>query len=219
MKPLHSAGTIALEESCWKRTLRWNEKAVLSYTLRCPKIMETNRATRRLSRYYRHVADEWKHRWEAQLYPAACQAAQDTSRPFQPWEATLTYEVTYHQDGLLSLYLDAYEWTGGAHGITLRTGDTWELSSGTPRALASFFPRGCRWKAETLRQVRAQIQARMDSGESVFFPEWSTLAASHFHPERFYLTTDGPAVFYPLYTIAPYVEGIPVFSLALPAAD
>lgn len=34
--------------------------------------------------------------------------------------------------------------------------------------------------------------------------------------ERFYLTEAGPVIYFPLYSIAPYAEGIPAFSLAIP---
>ena len=37
-----------------------------------------------------------------------------------------------------------------------------------------------------------------------------------FDPERFYLTEAGPVIYFPLYSIAPYAEGIPAFSLAIP---
>ena len=37
-----------------------------------------------------------------------------------------------------------------------------------------------------------------------------------FDPERFYCTPEGPVVFYPLYSVAPYAEGIPVFPITPP---
>lgn len=35
----------------------------------------------------------------------------------------------------------------------------------------------------------------------------------HFNPRNFYLTDSGLAFFYPMYAIAPAMEGIPVFTL------
>ena len=58
----------------------------------------------------------------------------------------------------------------------------------------------------------------MDSGCSLFDPDWPRLLRRSFDPERFYLTPEGIAVFFPLYAIAPYAEGIPVFLIPYPEA-
>lgn len=53
-------------------------------------------------------------------------------------------------------------------------------------------------------------------GESWFAPDWEARLPRSFDPERFYLTEAGPVIYFPLYSIAPYAEGIPAFSLAIP---
>ncbi len=40
------------------------------------------------------------------------------------------------------------------------------------------------------------------------------LVSKRFSPRRFYLTEDGPVVFYPVESVAPAMEGFPSFSLA-----
>ena len=87
---------------------------------------------------------------------------------------------------------------------------------GLPRSLASFFPPRFRWRRAVLEQVRAQIEARLANGEAWFFEDWRQRLPAAFDPEHFYCTQAGPAVFFPLYRIAPYAEGIPVFPLSLP---
>ena len=39
------------------------------------------------------------------------------------------------------------------------------------------------------------------------------LLRRHFNPQNFYLTAEGLSFFYPMYAIAPAMEGIPVFTL------
>jgi hypothetical protein len=140
----------------------------------------------------------------------------ERSRPFQPWEARLTYQVTCQTEDLLSLSVDAYEYAGGAHGLTTRRGDTWDLPAGLPRTLASFFPPRHPWRRLVLEQVERDIRRRLSSGESWFEPDWQRLIVREFDPERFYCTPEGPVVFYPLYSVAPYAEGIPVFPITPP---
>lgn len=203
--------SIPVEESVYKRVLKCGDEPVLTLTIRLPKLTGETAAVRRIARCYRRLSDVWRARWEGTLYQSACAAqteASAASRPFRPWEAQLGYTVTYHEKGLLSLYLDAYEYTGGAHGVTTRFADTWDLRTGFPRLLPSFFPPKTRWRQVVLTAVREQVNVLLATGESAFFDDWGTSAAADLDPCNFYLTEEGVVVFYQLYTLAPYVEGI-----------
>lgn len=210
---------LAVETEEWKRALEWEGETVLSISLQYPKLPEESPGLRRVGRYYRRLAQQWQSRWEGPLYLQAqawAQAMRERSRPFQPWEARLTYHIACQTETLLSLWVDAYEYAGGAHGVTTRQGDTWELPAGLPRSLASFFPPRCPWRKRVLEQVEREIRRRLDAGEAWFEPDWQRLIVREFRPEHFYCTPEGPQVFYPLYSIAPYAEGIPVFPIVPP---
>ena len=207
---------IRVEVGAWRRVLKWEEEPVLTLSLRWPKLSEDLPGTRRVGRYYRQVSEQWKARWETELYQRACEgaaAARAASRPFQPWTASLDFALTHREGGLLSLYQDAAEYAGGAHPITVRRGDTWSLPSGTPRSLSSFFPPRSRWRRRVLEEAAAQVQARISAGEALFYEDWPRRLEAEFNPERFYLTGEGPVLFYPLYAVAPYAEGIPTFQI------
>ena len=211
---------LVVEAGTWKRILKREGEAVLTLSLRWPKLPEDRAGLRRINRCYQRMAGLWQNRWEGALYQNACEtaaAAQAAGRSFSPWEAVLDFTVTYQDEDLLSLYLDAYEYAGGAHGLTVRHADTWDLSTGTPRTLASFFP-GRHWRKEILSALHAQAQSRVAAGTTLYYDNWPELLTAYFDPERFYRTQEGLSIYYPLYTIAPYAEGIPVFSLPLPAS-
>lgn len=112
--------------------------------------------------------------------------------------------------------MNAAERTGGPHGVTLRQGSAWALPGGSPLTLGELFPPGFRWRAWALAEVERQLRARLSAGESWFAPDWEARLPRSFDPERFYLTEAGPVIYFPLYSIAPYAEGIPAFSLAIP---
>lgn len=211
--------SIAVEAQQYKRVLKWEAEPVLTLTLNYPKLSGDTPGCRRVNRYYCQTARQWRSRWEGALYEQAKDTARslrEASRPFHPWEAALSYQITCQADGLLSVYLDAYEYAGGAHGMTVRQGDTWSMPEGTFRSLRSFFPPHFRWRRWVLEQVARSIQARLNTGDSWFEPNWQEQIVREFDPERFYCTPEGPSVFYPLYCIAPYAEGIPVFPITLP---
>lgn len=205
-----------VEAGAWRRVLKWEEEPVLTLSLRWPRLPEELPGPRRVNRYYRQVEEQWKTRWEGDLYRRACRAAaaaREASRPFTPWTASLDFVLTHQGDGVLSLCQDAAEHAGGPHPITVRRGDTWALPSGTPLSLSSFFPPRSRWRKQVLEEVAAQVEARISSGESLFYEDWRRRVKTAFHPDRFYLADGTLTLFYPLCSIAPYAEGIPTFPL------
>ena len=202
----------------WKRVMKQEGEPVLTLTLRRPAVPEGGR-TGRLERYFTQMAEQWKNRWETTLFPRACQAladAREASRPFEPWQAELDYTVTLWRPPLLSLRLDVTESNGTPRPLCLRAGETWDCSTGDPRTLRSFFPAKERhWRKQLLATLQAQAAERLASGESLLDPDCAGVMERAFDPERFYLTEEGLAVFYPLDVLGPYVEGTPVFTMAM----
>lgn len=199
----------------WKRVMKSNGKPVLTLSMRRPAFPDTGKS-RRIERYFAEVAQQWKNRWETVLFPRACQAladAQEAGGVFTPWSAELDYTVTLWRPPVLSLRLDAVESGQGPKPLRIRAGETWDCSCGYPRTLRSFFPpRTRRWRRELLDSLRAQAADRLASGESLLDPDCAQVMDRAFDPARFYLTEEGASVFYPLYILGAYAEGIPVFT-------
>ena len=86
-----------------------------------------------------------------------------------------------------------------------------------PLTLAELFPAGFRWRRWVLEEAARQLRARQASGESRFWPGLESAAwpAASIR-SGFFLTEEGPSVFFPLYALGPYVEGIPTFSAPPP---
>ena len=202
----------------WKRVMKQDGEPVLELSLRRPTFPEGGK-TARAERYFARMAEQWQARWETALFPRACQAltnARANSRPFEPWQCELDCTVTFWQPPLLSLRLDVTESDGTSRPLRLRLGETWDFSTGYPRTLRSFFPaKELHWRKKLLASLRAQAAERLASGESLLDPDCPQIMERAFDPERFYLTEEGLTVFYPLYVLGPYAEGIPVFTAEL----
>ncbi len=128
-------------------------------------------------------------------------------RGFIPYEALMTYAIRLNRQCTMSLYADHYVYTGGAHGLTTRVGDTWNLNTGAPRKLADFFPGASDYRDRIIGEVRRQIARQPD----VYFPEGAQLAESAFNEHSFYVSPRGLHIFYQQYDIAPYASGIREF--------
>lgn len=127
MKKAEQEGPI----SAGVRTLLWEGEPVLSYVP--PKIVLPVAVPRRVERYYRRLERMWRERWEGVLYRRSCAAAQEArsrSRPFEPWSAGLTGEVS-KEENELRVRWEAAEQAGGWR-CTLSREDAWQLPGGMP---------------------------------------------------------------------------------------
>ncbi len=181
---------------------------------------QRGRTARRIQRYYTAQCQAFLRRCEAFLLPqakAAAQTALAASLPFSPVQAELTFQPTYSENHLLSLYTQLREKVGERPAFLCRWGDTWDLESGYPLALSGCFPAGTPWKRRLLADIRTQAEERQRSGISCYWEDVQKCLRRRFNARNFYLTAEGLAVFYPMYAIGPAAEGIPVF--ILPYAD
>ena len=178
------------------------EIPVLTAAVSLPEpVPAADRTSRRIRRYYQLQCRSFLRYCETYLLPLAAeeyQAALAASQPLPRLRAELTYQVTYNEGGLWSLYTQSREQGPGGQVSLLRRGDTWDLASGYPAALSSLFPRRSGWKREA-------------AGVSRYHEGVRRLLRRHFNPQSFYLTAEGVVVFYPMYAIAPAMEGIPTF--------
>jgi len=109
----------------------------------------------------------------------------------------------------LSFYVDFYQYTGGAHGMTFRTAYTFDLSRGRITNLSELF--ACRYdfKEAIVKEINRQLKEILKTEPQKFFiSEIKDLFGT-----GFYLENDNLVIYYGLYEIAPYVEGIVEFSV------
>jgi hypothetical protein len=130
--------------------------------------------------------------------------------PFRTYTAMKVYEVPYNQNDFLSIFNDTYEFTGGAHGNTVRRADTWSLVMGRRLALSDFFINNT-YQGIILGNIIEQINEQLSKGNNIYFDDYKKNVFKYYDERNFYLTPEGFAVYFPLYSIAPYSSGLVTF--------
>ena len=198
-----------------ERTWTVEEIPVLTAAVSLPEpVPAADPISRRIRRYYQLQYRSFLRYCETYLLPLAAEeyrAALAASQPLPRLHAELTYQITYHEGGLWSLFTQSREQGPGGQAALLRRGDTWDLASGYPVALSSLFPRRSGWKRRLLAAAEAQALQREEAGVSQYHEGVRRLLRRHFNSQNFYLTAEGLVLFYPMYAIAPAMEGIPTF--------
>lgn len=133
--------------------------------------------------------------------------------PFHSFEAYMEYIITYNDNCYLSLYTDKYQFTGGAHGSTIRTSNTWELCSGKEIFLCHFFKPYTDYIYLLKQEMILQANKNLKSDPLIYFENYKELIVKNFNPQSFYMSPEGLVIYYQQYDIAPYSTGIVEFTI------
>jgi hypothetical protein len=126
------------------KTYTYSKTNILTLSIRFPEIRAAQSAASLISRHYRRVAQLYYTDVSARLYTGAVKEWKETQEdgfPFRPYDAVMDYQVTLNESCHFSTYTDRYEFTGGAHGSTVRTSDNWNIKTGKRVHLKDLFPR------------------------------------------------------------------------------
>ena len=205
-----------------RRTLTLEGEPVLEYTLCWPQVEGAGLGGKWISRYYAHLAQSWRRRWEREVYWQAClalAARREAAKPFTPWTGELTGETALLEGGVLSLRFWGCEVRGDGRPARVRWGDVWNLREGAPKPLRSLFTGEKGWRKRLWRTLVRQGEERRQAGDCFLDGDWARRAKKT-HPFRGWcLTGEGVEVALPQCAAAPAAEGCPVFTLPLTKTD
>ncbi|MCI1965939.1 MAG: DUF3298 and DUF4163 domain-containing protein [Oscillospiraceae bacterium] len=198
------------------REFNYRGTVVLTLSVQFPVIRLNGnpQAQARINSRFRAQASDFSRYAAGTLYRQAVRdyhSAQEHNYPFRAYDAVMKYEITLNQDCYLSTYRDRYEFTGGAHGNTVRASDTFSLQSGRRFALSHFFAPGVNYRRMVAAEILKQAEQNMLQNPGIYFDDYKHLILKYFKPENYYLTPDGVAIYYQQYEIAPYATGIVTF--------
>jgi hypothetical protein len=173
----------------------------------------------RFNMHYRQKAQKNYRYASTKLYQAAVKhhtVAKPQGVPFKNFEFVESFEPTFFKKPMMSLYYDLKEFTGGAHENTVRKGNTWDMKHGAMLTLDALFEKDYDCKPLILKYIESDARRRQITGMSSYFEGLGENLNKYYDDKNFYLTEEGLAIFYPMYTIAPYADGIQVFIVPFP---
>jgi len=208
--------TINMQE--YKRAFYYKNIEVLFLSIKYPIIsMKNNTQSEWLinNQIAMNVNDYIKH--ADYLYEQAIDSYNDSltnDYPFHGYEAYMEYTITYNENCFLSMFNDKYEFTGGAHGNTVRSSTTWELCCGMIIPIYGFFKPGTNYTQFIIDEITKQADYNMiQKKEGIYFDDYKSLIVKNLNLNSFYLSTKGLTIYYQQYDIAPYSTGIVEFTI------
>lgn len=128
----------------------------------------------------------------------------NNSENFLPYGFEFSAEVTYQQDGLISLLWSQYSFLGGAHGYTAYDGETYDLNTGEPLSLGDLLDMK---DDKAYELVEQRYQGVLQVHPEDFSENASQFVSEHIREIEYYLDADGVNVFFQVYDVAPYAAG------------
>lgn len=194
--------------------MKYDDVTVLNYRIEYPEFVSDNykKSIRAVNQFYKGEALALQNNFRTKLYRMAVEQYLDDIKngfPVHVFEALQTFEVTYNKACIISLYFDNYRYTGGAHGLTVRTSQTWNLKTGKMLKLRELYKCSDNYKSYIKKKIIEQIRENPD----IYFVNYEELVEQTFDVNNFYCTPQGVVVYFQQYDIAPYASGIREFLL------
>lgn len=197
-----------------EENLSYDNTVILKYHIEYPYIDSGSylSGVEKFNTYNKELALELKNKIEKQLYKDAINTYKynkEHGYPTMVYEVYKSLKITLNRGQLVSLYLDEYMFSGGAHGNTVRTSQTWNLGNGKIIKLYELFKEPY-FLLEIFKSIDSQIRDNADK----YFEDACSLVLETFNPQNYYLTTEKEVIIYfQEYDIAPYSSGIPIFEV------
>ncbi|MGL5087523.1 MAG: DUF3298 and DUF4163 domain-containing protein [Clostridium sp.] len=129
--------------------------------------------------------------------------------PTFPYELVSSYTLK-SENKILSFYVDYYQFTGGAHGVTNRVAYNIDIISGKEILLGDLFKDKSNYENLINKEIEKEIEKNSDN----YF-----LGKDGFNGikknQRYYIDGQNLVVYFCEYEIAPYATGMPEFKIPL----
>ncbi len=211
--------SVYVQNNIIEENLYYNKKILLSYKIEYPQFFlpRFQNNLNKINLYYKNKAYELQKTCFKKIFIEAIEEYNysiSKGYPVRQFQILLTYNITYNQYCALSLYFEQYDYLGGAHGMTYRYSDTWDIESANKIILSDLFHEEVNYQNYIKNIINNQIYLKQKYDNNfTFFEDTEKKVAETLNTDSFNLTANpyGIMVYFQLYDIAPYSMGIPEF--------
>lgn len=139
--------------------------------------------------------------------------ASEQNKPGFPYESRVNYRVT-NKEKILSFYIDYFQYSGGAHGITIRKTYNIDVNTGKNVELRDLFKERFDYKAF----INKEIQDQINLNKEAYFPGKEGFTGIR-DDQAFYIENGYLVIQFAYYEIAPYASGMPHFKIPYNALE
>lgn len=205
-----------IEKKIIKGELKYKNTIILTYKIEYPQMFFSKYTYGKeiFNKYNKNKATELQQYIRSDLYENAKELYEynmANGYPTMVYEVISQYSITHNEGFIISLYQDEYQFTGGAHGSTIRTSQNWNLKDAITIPLLYFFNNNPDYTIAILKQINNDIKRQIEEGENQYFENYCELVLNTFNLNSYYITQKAIAIYFQQYDIAPYSSGIPVF--------
>lgn len=187
---------------------------VLTYEINYPEFASRGMTgISKINSYYCNCAERIINRAHRFLICSSIQSCNERIKNGEdvlPYELINNFNVAENTCCMLSVYTDCYQFTGGAHGSTVRSSETWNPKTGCKLTIKDVC--ACPNK-EFFCQVKDEIKRQISKNSDNYFENYTELVDQTFSPSQFYVEKGKLVIYFQQYDIAPYVTGIPTFKI------
>lgn len=199
-----------------QKEMKYENTVVLKYHIEYPEIVmdwqQNRNGIKKFNDYNLKMALQMQQKAENELYKEAIELYKynkENGYPQMTYELYREYQITLNKENAVSMYIDEYIFSGGAHGTTTRTSQTWNLMLGKMVELYELYPNEPYFLLEILRKINREISENIE----IYFADPYPLVVEYFNPESYYIDNGKVVIYFQQYDIAPYSSGIIEFTL------
>ncbi len=196
------------------------ESVLIEYTIKYPQIKESGNHAGliKINEYYKEQFNEMTEkdcqeskRMAEEDYQQAMEAGYD----FRNHALGNSFEVTYNNNGLLSINNIEYRYWGGVHPNSFRESSFFDINNGQRLTLGKLFNKeDDKAFSYVLGEVRKQIE-EIGIDELYLFEDALELLEESYYENDFYFDGENLVIYFQQYAIAPYAAGFPEFKIPI----
>ena len=199
-----------------QKEMKYENNVVLKYHIEYSEIVmdwqQNRNGIKKFNDYNLKIALQTQRKAENELYKEAIKLYKynkENGYPQMMYELYREYQITLNQENAVSMYIDEYIFSGGAHGTTTRTSQTWNLMLGKMVELYELYPNEPYFLLDILRKINREISENIE----IYFADPYPLVVEYFNPDSYYIDNGKVVIYFQQYDIAPYSSGIIEFTL------